>query len=171
MLYVIWVFNRLVVLGVRADNAWSDIDVQLKRRWDLVPRLVEIVRGYAAHESRTLEDVVRARSEAQRPESPAARGAAESALQARSHRLIALAEAYPDLKADESFRSLHERLVEVEDALQAARRYYNAVVRDLNTLIAQFPSAMVASVFRRKPREFFELEDERESAAPEVRIS
>lgn len=166
---VVWVFNRLISLGVRASNAWSDIDVQLKRRADLIPPLVETVRGYAAHESRTLEAAVQARSGAQRARGVAERSRRESDVSHEVHQLIALAEAYPDLKADQVFLSLHRQLVEIEDHLQSARRYYNAVVRDYNTLIHQFPHVIIAAAFRFKPREFFEI-DEAHIAPPVVDV-
>jgi LemA protein len=164
--WAIVVFNRFVGLRARAENAWSDIDVQLKKRWDLVPRLAEVVRAYAAHESGTLEDVTRARAEA--GAGPAQRAPAESAVGRDAVRLLAVAEAYPDLKADDLFRSLHDQLVDVEEDLQAARRYYNAVVRDLNILRAQFPSVLVASAMGLRAREYFELDDPRQGAAPSV---
>jgi LemA protein len=170
VLYVVWIFNRLIALRVRAGNAWSDIDVQLKRRWDLLPPLVETVRGYATHESRTLEETVAARSRAQQAERPAARAGAEAQVSRQVVQLFALAEAYPDLKASEMFRSLHDQLVEVEDHLQSARRYYNAVVRDYNTLLTQFPHRLAAAAFRFQPREFFELESAAEAAAPIVKL-
>ncbi|MEE8171283.1 MAG: LemA family protein [Phycisphaerae bacterium] len=169
-LYAVVVFNRLVSLRSRANNAWSDIDVQLKRRWDLIPRLVETVRGYAAHESQTLERTMQARNAAARAQTPGAHGAAESHLSGCSFQILALAEAYPDLKADELFRSLHDDLVDVEDHLQSARRYYNAVVRDLNTAIQRFPAVFIARPFRFRPYEFFELESSAEAAAPRVRL-
>jgi LemA protein len=169
--WVVWTFNRLIALRVRAKASWADIDVQLKKRWDLVPRLVETVRGYAAHERGTLEEVVRARGEAERAEGAGAttRGAKEGELSQGVARLVALVEAYPDLKADEMFASLHRELVEVEDALQSARRYYNAVVRDLNTKIAQFPSSVIAMLSGSKRMEYFEIEGE-ERAVPRVEM-
>lgn len=166
LVYAAVTFNRFVGLRARAENAWSDIDVQLKKRWDLVPRLTEVVGAYAAHESRTLEDVTRARAEA--GAGPARRAAAEAAVGEDAMRLLAVAEDYPDLKADELFRSLHDELIEVEDDLQAARRYYNAVVRDLNTMALQFPAVIVAKAMGVGEREYFELEDPREAAAPRV---
>ena len=169
-LIAVWVivdFNKLVSLRNRAQGAWSDIDVQLKRRHDLVGNLVETVKGYAAHERNTLESVTvaRSRAEAARADArPASSGQAESALTGEIGRLIAVAEAYPDLKASDRFLDLQRALVEVEDALQNARRYYNAVVRDLNTKIEQFPSNVVAGVFGFQQREFFEAaEAERET--------
>lgn len=168
---VIWVFNRLIALKVRASNAWADIDVQLKRRADLVPPLVETVRGYAAHERTTLEETIAARSSAQQARSIDERSKAESSVGRHLATIIALQEAYPNLKADEMFRSLHRNLVEVEDHIQSARRYYNAVVRDFNTMQRQFPFLIVAAVTGTKPREFFELDDAREAAVPFVRFS
>jgi LemA protein len=168
LLYVIWTFNRMVRLRKQADNAWSDIDVQLKRRWDLVPALVETVKGYSRHEASTLEGVVSARKEAKRAESPAERGAKESTLTGAVHSIFALVEAYPDLKASESYQELHRSLVEIENNVQYARRYYNAVVRDLNTLLATFPPNLVAGPFGFREREFFELEDTSERQAPRV---
>ena len=133
------IYNGLVRLRVQADNAWSDIDVQLKRRYDLVPNLVETVKGYAGHERQTLEAVVAARIRAMAAAGPAARAEAEGALTQALRQLFALAEAYPQLRAVESFTQLQASLGEIEAAVQNARRYYNAVVRDLNTRIAQFP--------------------------------
>ena len=164
----IWVYNSLAGLKVRAEGAWADIDVQLKRRYDLVPNLVETVKGYATHEQQTLDRVVRARTEAMRAEGPAARGEAEGALTQALRQLFALAEAYPQLRAVETFTQLQTQLAGIEDALQNARRYYNAVVRDLNTRIAQFPSNVVARTFGFTPREFFEITVPAEREAPRV---
>ena len=168
-LYAVWVFNRLIALRTRAANAWSDIDVQLKRRTDLIPPLVATVKGYATHESSALQGAIEARTRAQLAASVADRSQSETVVSSEIRRLVALAEAYPNLKADEVFLSLHHKLVEVEDHLQSARRYYNAVVRDYNTLAAQFPHSMVATLFRLQPREFFEIEDSN-IAAPSVNL-
>jgi len=165
--YLAWTYNRLVALGRRADGAWSDIDVQLKRRWDLVPALVETVKGYARHESGTLEGVVEARNRATQAGTVPERGATEQSLSGAVGRLFAVAEAYPDLKAGRNFQELHRALVEVENNVQYARRYYNAVVRDLNTLIEGFPSSLVASASGFAPRPFFQIEDA-ERATPRV---
>src|SRR5688572_3951366 len=162
------VYNSLVRLRVQAENAWADIDVQLKRRHDLIPNLVETVKGYAGHERQTLEAVIRARSSAMAAEGPAAQGAAEGALSQALKSLFALAEAYPQLRAVESFNRLQADLTQTEDALQNARRYYNAVVRDLNTRIAQFPTNLVALLFGFHPREFFEVTAPEERAVPKV---
>jgi LemA protein len=167
LVYLAWTYNRLIGLSRRADGAWSDIDVQLKRRWDLVPALVETVKGYAQHESGTLEEVVRARTEATRAATMPERGATERSLAGAVGRLFAVAEAYPDLKAGRNFQELHRALVDVEDHVQYARRYYNAVVRDLNTLIEGFPSSLLASAAGFAPRPFFQI-DEEERSAPRV---
>jgi LemA protein len=167
IVYLAWTYNRLVSLGRRADGAWSDVDVQLKRRWDLVPALVETVKGYARHESGTLEEVVQARTRATQAGSVPERGATEQTLSGAVGRLFAVAEAYPDLKAGRNFQELHRSLVDVENHVQYARRYYNAVVRDLNTLIEGFPSSLVASATGFTPRAFFQI-DEGERAAPRV---
>ena len=168
--YVAFAYNGLVKLRVLAENAWADIDVQLKRRHDLIPNLVEVVRGHAGFERGTLEDVVAARGRAISAEGPAARGAAEGGVTSALGRLFALAESYPDLKAAASYARLQESLVGVEDALQNARRYYNAVVRDLNTAIQRVPSNIVASLFGFRRREYFQLESGDEAAVPAVEL-
>ena len=157
VLGVVLLYNALVKLKVLVDNAWADIDVQLKRRHDLIPNLVETVKGYAAHEKGTFEAVVDARSKAMAAKTPEAAGAAELGLSAALGKLFALAEAYPQLRAVESFTQLQATLDSIEEAVQNARRYYNAVVRDLNTKIAQFPTNLIALTFGFKPREFFEI--------------
>jgi LemA protein len=165
------IYNGLVGLRVRADNAWSDIDVQLKRRHDLIPNVVETVKGYATHERGTLEAVIAARSRAVSAESagPAERAAAEGAVTSALRGLFALAEAYPQLRAVESFTQLQTQLAQIEDAIQNARRYYNAVVRDLNTKIVQFPSNLVAGMAGIRSREFFET-PESDRAVPQVKF-
>jgi LemA protein len=168
VIFFIVVYNGLVRLRVQCDNAWADIEVQLKRRHDLVPNLVETVKGYAGHEKSTLEGVVAARNRAISTEGPAAKAEAEGALTAALRQVFALAEAYPQLRAVESFNQLQQTLSQIEDTIQNARRYYNAVVRDLNTKIAQFPSNMVAGMFGFKPREFFELAAPAEGEVPKV---
>ena len=156
---VFFIYNSLVALRVRADAAWSDIDVQLKRRYDLIPNLVDTVKGYASHERGTLEAVIDARSRAMNATGPAAKAEAEGMLTGALKSLFALAENYPQLRAAENFGQLQSMLAEIEDAIQAARRYYNAVVRDLNTRIQQFPSNLVAGAFGFRNREFFEIPD------------
>ena len=165
---VIGIYNGLVRLRVQADNAWSDIDVQLKRRHDLIPNLVETVKGYASHERQTLEAVIAARARAVSAQGPAERGQAEGALTQALRGLLAVAEAYPQLRATENFGQLQTTLSQIEDAVQNARRYYNAVVRDLNTRISQFPSNLVAATFGFKIREFFELPSAEERQVPKV---
>jgi LemA protein len=168
---VVGIYNSLVGLNVRAENAWSDIDVQLKRRYDLIPNVVETVKGYAGHERQTLEAVVNARSRAVSAQSagPAERGQAEGALTSALRGLFALAEAYPQLRAAENFSQLQATLADIENAIQNARRYYNAVVRDLNTRVQQFPSNLVAGVFGFKNREFFEVPDAQKET-PQVKF-
>ena len=165
---VVGIYNSLVRLRVQTDNAWADIDVQLKRRYDLIPNVVETVKGYASHEKSTLENVIKARNAAMSAQGPAAKAEAENILTGALRQLFALAEAYPQLRAVESFTQLQNTLGQIEDAVQNARRYYNAVVRDLNTKIQMFPSNLIANLFAFKTREFFELEAEAERQAPKV---
>src|SRR5579863_4472766 len=168
VIFVISIYNGLVQLKVQCDNAWSDIDVQLKRRYDLVPNIVETVKGYAGHEKGTLEGVVAARNRAMSTEGPAAKAEAEGMLTSALRQVFALAEAYPQLRAVESFTQLQQTLSQIEDSIQNARRYYNAVVRDFNTKIAQFPSNILAGMFGFKPREFFEISAPAEREVPKV---
>ena len=161
------IYNSLVQLKVRADGAWSDIDVQLKRRYDLIPNLVETVKAYAGHEKTTLESVIQARSAAMNAQGPAAKAEAENMLTGALKSLFALSEAYPQLRAAENFAQLQLSLGNVEDDIQNARRYYNAVVRDLNTRVLQFPSNLIARSFGFHEREFFEIA-ETERSVPRV---
>jgi len=173
LVWIVFVFNRLVRLRNRARGAWSDIDVQLKRRHDLVDNLVETVKGYVSHERGTLEGVTRARAEAEasrRAGNPARAGTDEARLSDGVRGLFAVAEAYPDLKASERFLDLQRALTDLEDDLQNARRYYNAVVRDFNTRVQVFPDLLVARPFGFRDLDFFELEDRAEGAAPEVSL-
>jgi len=165
---VIVTYNSLARFRLLADNAWADIDVQLKRRHDLIPSLVAAVQGHAGYEKGTLEAVVSARNRAMSAAGPAESGAVEGQLSGSVRQIFALAEAYPDLKAAASFLSLQKSLSEIEDHIQNARRYYNAVVRDFNTKIAQFPSNLIANAFRFGPREFFGLDDRAEGAVPDI---
>ena len=164
---VFFIYNGLVKLKVQAEAAWSDIDVQLKRRYDLIPNLVETVKGYAAHERGTLDAVIEARSRAMAAQGPAAKAQAEGELTSTLKSLFALAESYPQLRAVESYTQLQGSLAAIEDAIQNARRYYNAVVRDLNTKIQQFPGNLVARTFGFREREFFEM-PETERSVPRV---
>ncbi len=165
---VIGLYNRLVRLRNGSENAWSDIDVQLKRRHDLVPNLVETVKGYAQHEQKTLNEVVQARGRAQQAGTPGERAQAEGNLSRVLGHLFALAEAYPDLKANENFLGLQRELSGIEESIQNARRYYNAIVRDLNTATETFPSNIVASSFGFDKKEYFELDSEAERSSPAV---
>lgn len=171
--YVILTFNRLVSLRTRVREAWSDIQVQMKRRYDLIPNLVETVKGYAGHERGTLESVVRARGEAMaNTGDPASQAQSENALQATLRSLFALAESYPQLRADQNFAKLQADLTDTENRIKMARRYYNGSVRDLNVKIEQFPSNLVARQFGFVQAQFFELDDEEaEAAARPVRVA
>jgi LemA protein len=171
IILVVWAlvtYNRLVRLSVSAEEGESEIDVQLKRRHDLIPNLVETVKGYAAHERGTLERVTEARGAAISAEGPQARAAAEGELSQALGRLFALSEAYPDLKADQNFLELQRELTATEDRLQAARRFYNTQVEALNTKIQSLPSRIVARAGNFSEREFFELEDRADAEVPSV---
>ena len=170
-LSIVFTYNGLVRLRVQCDNAWADIDVQLKRRYDLIPNLVETVKGYATHERGTFEAVVAARNQAMSAQGPMAKGQAENTLSGALRQLFALSEAYPQLRAAENFAQLQSTLGQIEDTLQNARRYYNAAVRDLNTRVEQFPSNLVAGMGNFKPREFFEISAPAEREAPHVSFS
>ena len=152
-------YNSLVTLRNRVEEAWSDITIQLKRRADLIPNLVNSVKGYAAHESGVFERVTEARSAIMSASGVKESATAENMLEGALKSLFAVAEAYPDLKANENFLQLQNELVDTEDKIQAARRFYNGGVRDLNTKIEQFPTNVVASIFKFVKREFFEVED------------
>jgi LemA protein len=154
----VFLYNKLVRLRNTVRSAWSDIDVHLKKRFDLVPNLVEVVKGYAAHEQSLFTKVAEARAQAIRATGPAETAQAENMLRDSLKSLFAVAEAYPELKANQNFLQLQTQLKEIEDNIEAARRYYNAVVRDFNTTIEQFPSNLIASQFRFEQNEFFELE-------------
>ena len=165
---VITSYNRLVRLCQQTRGAWADIDVQLRRRADLVGNLVETVKGYAAHEQRTLSEVTRWRNAAAAALEPGARASAESGLTQALRGLFAVAEAYPELKADQSFVALQAELSQLEIDAQNARRYYNAVVRDYNTAIETFPSNMIATLGSFRGQSFFELQDEADRRPPRI---
>ena len=171
VLLVVSLYNRLVRLKNSAEGAWSDIDVQLKRRWELIPNLVETVKGYARHEQSTFEKVTAARTQAMQAQTPGQHAAAEANLQGVLKSLFAVAEAYPELRANENFLGLQRDLSGLEDAIQNARRYYNAIVRDLNTAIEAFPSNLLAGPFGFTKREYFELDSAAERVAPKVSFS
>ncbi len=172
--FLIATYNRLVTLRQRVKEAWADIDVQLKRRWDLIPNLVETVKGYAAHERGTFEAVTQARSAAQaaaQTGSPEQRGQAESALGAALLNLRAVAEAYPQLMAVQEFKDLSENLRDTEDKIQFARRFYNGNVRDYNTALQTFPTNMLAGTFGFTSEQYFELADAAQRETPKVSFS
>ncbi len=169
-LIVAGMYNGLVQLRVRTDSAWSDIDVQLKRRHDLIPNLVETVKGYAAHEKGTFENVAKFRSAAMAATTPEERGQAEGMLTQALRGLLAVAEAYPQLQASQQFQSLQSSLSSLEDAIQNSRRYYNAVVRDLNTKIQSFPTNIIAGMFNFQQRQFFEITEPTERNVPAVKF-
>jgi len=164
------IYNRLVRSRNRVDGAWSDIDVQLQRRHDLVPQLVKAVDQYAKYERATLEAITELRQEAMKATDPVTKGIAEEKLSAGIGKLIALAESYPDLKANENFLELQRQLVETEDYLQFARRYYNGSVRDYNTLVSSVPSNVVAGSFGFVPREFFQKTSDEAANVPLVKL-
>src|ERR1700732_2412553 len=153
---LIGMYNSLVQLRVRCDSAWSDIDIQLKRRHDLIPNLVETVKGYAAHEKGTFENIAKFRSQAMQATTPEGKAAAENQLTGALKSLFAVAENYPELKASEQFTQLQASLSEREDSIQNSRRYYNAVVRDLNKKIQSFPTNIIAGMFGFQQKQFFE---------------
>lgn len=157
-----FLYNRLIRLRNTVRASWSDVDVMLKKRHDLVPNLVEAVKGYAGHEKTTLIGVTEARTEAIRAEGPDDKAKAENTFTDSLKTLFALAEGYPDLKADTGFLELQRQLVEIENGIEYARRYYNAVVRDYNTMTEVFPSNLVASGFRFEREKFFELSSREE---------
>jgi len=156
---VIYIYNSLIRVKIRVDEAWSDIDVQLKRRYDLIPNLIETVKGYAKHEKSVFEEVTKARTEAMGAQGLAEKGKSENMLTDTLKSLFAVAENYPDLKANENFLELQRELTDTEDKIQAARRFYNGNVRDFNTKIQVFPNNMLAGILGYKDREFFEAEE------------
>ena len=163
---LVGMYNSLVQLRARCDSAWSDIDVQLKRRHDLIPNLVETVKGYAAHEKGTFENIARFRSQAMQATTPEDKAVAENQLSGALKSLFAVAENYPELKASEEFTQLQESLSQTENSIQNARTYYNAAVRDLNTQIQSFPANILAGRFDFHPRQFLEItEADREPVA------
>ena len=167
ILWIIAIFNGLIRLKNRTDEAWSDIDVQLKRRHDLIPNLIETVKGYAAHEKQAFESVTNARTKAISAQGIEEKAKAENALSNTLKTLFAVAEAYPDLKANANFLELQRELSDTENKIQAARRFYNGNVRDINIKIETFPSRIIAGMLGFKKREFFAA-DEEEKEVPEV---
>ncbi len=180
VIYGIATYNSFVRLTQRAKEAWADIDTQLKRRYDLIPNLVEAVKGYAAHERGVFEEVTAARAKATQvhvdptnisPEQVSAMLGAESALGASLGKLLAVAEAYPDLKANANFAQLQTELTDTENKIQAARRFYNTNVRDLKIALQSFPSNVVGKMFNFKEESFFELGEEESAAREPVKVS
>lgn len=168
--WLVGTFNGLVKLRNRAQEAWSDIDVQLKRRYNLIPNLVETVKGYASHEKQLFEKVSEARSRAMGATTPQEKAQAENVLTSTLKTLFAVSEAYPELKASTNFLELQRELRDTEDKVQAARRFYNGNVRDMNIKIETFPARMVAGMFGFKRMELFEIEEAAEREAPEVKF-
>jgi LemA protein len=164
--YLLTTYNGLVRLNVRVDEAWSDITVQLKRRADLIPNLIEAVKGYAAHEKQVFENVTKARSETIAASTPAEAGAAENHFQQALKSLFAVAEAYPQLQANQNFLQLQGELVDTEDKIQASRRFYNGGVRELNTKIKVFPNTLFVRSLGFNEREFFEVDEPAAIAEP-----
>jgi len=158
-LWVIFTYNRLIALRNRTKEAWADIDVQLKRRYDLIPNLVEAVKGYAAHERELFEKVTEARTRAMGAQTVKERGEAENFLSSTLKSLFAVAENYPQLRASENFLALQEELTDTENKVQAARRFYNTNVRDLNIAVESFPASTIANIFRFAKMDFFEIEE------------
>ncbi|MDE2021870.1 MAG: LemA family protein [Patescibacteria group bacterium] len=172
-LIVLWIivsYNRLISLTNQAKEAWADIDVQLKRRYDLIPNLVESVKGYAAHEKTTFQNVTEARTRAMTASGAADKAAAENALAGTLKSLFAVAENYPELKASENFLQLQRELSDTEDKIQAARRFYNTTVMSLNTALQSFPGNIIANAFKFGPMDLFELSAADTAAAEPVKV-
>ncbi|KKW24131.1 MAG: hypothetical protein UY70_C0012G0006 [Candidatus Kaiserbacteria bacterium GW2011_GWB1_52_6] len=168
--WAVFLYNRFVTLTNRVREAWSDIDVQLKRRYDLIPNLVETVKGYASHESGTLTKVTEMRTRAMNATSPKDKADAENMLTGALKSLFAVAENYPNLKANENFVELQRELSDTENKIQAARRFYNGVVMELNTALQSFPSNLIGSTFGFAPRDFFELGTDEQAAKEPVQV-
>ena len=168
VVFVIGLYNRLVTLRQRVREAWSDIDVQLKRRHDLIPNLVETVKGYAAHERETFQNVTEARASAQQAQTPAESAQAEGFLGQALGRLLAVAEAYPELQADENFRQLQSELAETENRIAVSRQVYNDTVLTFNNAIQTVPGVFLAGPFGFAKREFFDVEDDAQREPPQV---
>lgn len=180
VLWAIFAYNKFVALVQRTKEAWADIDVQLKRRYDLIPNLIETVKGYAAHERETFDAVTEARAKATQihvdpsnitPEQIAAMAGAEQALTQSLGKLLAVAEAYPDLKANQNFSELQTELSDTENKIQAARRFYNGNVRDLAIALQSFPSNIIGKMFNFKEEEYFELEEDESAAREPVEVN
>ncbi len=171
VLFFVVKYNAFITLKNRAQEAWADIDVQLKRRYDLIPNLVNTVKGYAAHESTAFEKVTQARTQAMTASTPAAKGEAENELSSTLKSIIAISEAYPELKANTNFLELQRELSDTENKIQAARRFYNGNVRDFNTGVQMFPGNIIAGIFHFSKMDFFQLEADAAAKEPvEVKV-
>ncbi len=170
-LWAVWAYNRFVQLTNRGEEAWSDIDVQFKRRYDLIPNLIEAVKGYVKHEQGTLEKVTQARVQAMGAQTVGEHAQAENMLAGALKSLFAVSEAYPDLKANTNFIELQRELSDTENKIQAARRFYNSVVQELQNALEQFPSNLIGNMFRFKTREFFQLDASESAAKNPVKVS
>ena len=170
VLWAVWIYNRFVLLTNRCEEGWSDIDVQLKRRYDLIPNLVETVKGYAAHEAGTLQKVTDARTKAMGAQSVGEHAAAENMLTGALKSLFAVSESYPDLKANSNFAELQRELSDTENKIQAARRFYNSVVIELQNALEHFPTNLVGNMFGFKTREFFQLGSDEQAAREPVKV-
>ena len=166
LLAAVWIYNRLVTLRTRVDNGWSQIDVQLRRRADLIPNLVETVKGYAAHERELFEHVTEARTRSIEAKGVADQADAENQVTAGLRQLLAVVESYPDLKANQNFLALQEELIGTESKIAYARQFYNDQVMRLNTLIQSFPSSIVAGAFGFDERPFFEIDEPTRGPVP-----
>lgn len=174
VIIILWfagTYNRFVTLAQRVKEAWADIDVQLKRRYDLIPNLVETVKGYAAHEAGTLQNVTEMRTRAMNATAPAEKADAENMLSGALKSLFAVSENYPNLKANENFVALQQELSDTENKIQAARRFYNGVVMELNTKLQSFPSNFIGTMFGFKPADFFQLDQADAAAREPVKVS
>ncbi len=169
-LWVMWIYNRFVTLTNRVREAWSDIDVQLKRRYDLIPNLVETVKGYAGHENTTLEKVTEMRTRAMNAQTVAEHSEAENMLAGALKTMFAVSENYPDLKANTNFLELQRELADTENKIQAARRFYNSVVQELNTGLQSFPGNALNSMFKFKESDFFALAENEQAAKEPVKV-
>lgn len=170
IIWAVWAYNRFVALTNRVKEAWSDIDVQLKRRYDLIPNLVETVKGYMQHEAGTLQKVTEARTQAMGAQTVADHSKADNMLVGALKSLFAVAESYPDLKANTNFIELQRELSDTENKIQAARRFYNGVVQELNTALESFPSNIIGNYFKFTPRDFFELAESEAAAKEPVKV-
>lgn len=169
-LWVVMIYNRFIKLRTRSEEAWSDIDVQLKRRYDLIPNLIETVKGYADHEKETLAQVTDARTRAMGAQSVEEQAEAENMLSGALKSLFAVSENYPDLKANQNFLELQRELTDTENKIQAARRFYNTNVRDLNVGVDSFPGNIIANIFKFTKKDFFELAESEQEAREPVQV-